>query len=69
MIDMGILSFEFIVRKGGFEHAYHWTPFAYKVMDFLNMKQITLDDFKKTADYEEALKFSEMYKDWKKHVQ
>lgn len=52
LVDLGIVKFACVIwQGGGFEYAYHWTPFGYAVMRSLGIKQMTEEEFKKTPDY------------------
>lgn len=52
LIDLGIIKFACLIEKVSWiEYAYHWTPFGYEVMKHIGMKQMTLDEFKKTPEH------------------
>ena len=52
LVDLGIVKFACVIwQKGGFEYAYHWTPFGYAVMKSLGIKQMTEEEFKETPEY------------------
>lgn len=47
LIDLGILWFDTGRKKRPLEYAYHWTGLAKDLMKYLELPQLTLDEFKR----------------------
>lgn len=45
LVDLGVLRFETAREVRPFEHAYHWTPLAKPLMEYLGLPQLTLKEF------------------------
>jgi hypothetical protein len=70
LIDLGIVRFACVCYpdRKGFENAYHWTSFGYEVMEHLNIKQMSDEDFEKQPDYPDAVKHREQFYENKKKI-
>jgi hypothetical protein len=70
LVDLEILKFACIVWENGrgYEYAYHWTPFGYEVMKHVGLKQITLEDFKKTQEYLQVKQASDNFAETKRQA-
>ena len=66
LMDLGLLSFAARCDGEYREYAYHWTTFGYEVMKFLNIKQITQEEFEKRPEYPNFIKAQERHLEKKK---
>lgn len=70
LIDLGILRFssDCYPDRKGYETAYWWTPFGYEVMKHLRIQRMTLEEFKKTSEYEKEVQLQEQFSENKKRI-
>ncbi len=66
LLDLGILRFATGGAESPTEYAYHWTSFGYEVMKCLAIKQLTMEEFRKTPQYKLAAEARKQYEEHKK---
>lgn len=68
LIDLGILWLKTESHEKGHEHAYRWTDLGYKVIEQLDIKKMTMEEFEKTPAYEVYKSDCENYEELKKKM-
>jgi len=68
LLDLGIVKTAWGCYPKGYEYAYHWTSLGRAVMKYMEITELTLENFKKTALYQDYLKSDENYREFKRKM-
>jgi len=68
LLDFGLLKTEWGCYEKGYEYAYHWTSFGKAIMKYMGINEISLEEFKKMPEYQDRLKFEEIYREFRRKV-
>lgn len=68
LLDLGIIETKWVSYEVGYEYAYWWTSLGRAVMKHMGVKEMSKEDFKKSALYQDYLVDKEKYRELKRKL-